>query len=73
LHTSLPIRICTTALHLPGFIRRDSELIESHDLYKNWQPIAPYQWLYYAGYDEPVKVTADWKGGTVLFCYTLKD
>ena len=64
-------RICTTA-----WICLDSiagcELIEQHE-YKNWQPTEPNRWDYYAGYDEPVKVTADWKGGTVLFCYTLKD
>jgi hypothetical protein len=63
-------KVCTTAFICLDSIAGDS-LINSH-LYKNWQPIAPDQWLYYAGYDEPVKVTADWKCGTVLFCYTLK-
>ena len=64
-------KVCTTA-----WICLDSiagcELIEQHE-YKNWQPIAPDQWLYYAGYDEPVKVSADWCGGNVIFRYTLKD
>ena len=64
-------KVCTAAYICLDSIAGDS-LINSH-LYKNWQPIAPGSWLYYAGYDNPVKVTADWKGGTVLFCYTLKD
>jgi len=64
-------RICTTAFICLDSIAGDS-LINSH-LYKNWQPIAPNQWLYYAGYDEPVKVQADWFGQTVTFKYTLKD
>lgn len=63
-------KVCTAAFICLDSIAGDS-LINSH-LFKNWQPIAPGSWLYYAGYDEPVKVTADWKGGTVLFCYTLK-
>ena len=64
-------KVCTAAFICLDSIAGDS-LISSH-LFKNWQPIAPDQWLYYAGYDEPVKVQADWFGGTVLFCYTLKD
>jgi hypothetical protein len=64
-------RICTTA-----YICLDSlagcELIELHQ-YKNWQPTEPNRWDYYAGYDEPVKVQADWFGQTVIFKYTLKD
>ena len=63
-------KVCTAAFICMDSIAGDS-LINSH-LYKNWQPDGLNQWLYYAGYDEPVKVTADWKGGTVLFCYTLK-
>ncbi len=64
-------KICTTAFICLDSIAGDS-LICQHE-FKNWQPIAPNQWLYYAGYDEPVKVTADWFGQTVTFKYTLKD
>ena len=63
-------KVCTAAIIYLDSIAGDS-LINSH-LYKNWQPDGLNQWLYYAGYDNPVKVTADWLGGTVLFCYTLK-
>ena len=64
-------KVCTAAYICLDSIAGDS-LINSH-LYKNWQPDGLNQWLYYAGYDEPVKVSADWRSGTVLFCYTLKN
>ena len=64
-------KVCTAAYICLDSIAGDS-LINSH-LYKNWQPDGLNQWLYYAGYDEPVKVSADWYGQTVIFKYTLKD
>ena len=64
-------KVCTTAWICLDSLSGDS-LINSH-LYKNWQPIELGSWLYYAGYDNPVKVTADWFGGNVIFRYTLKD
>jgi hypothetical protein len=64
-------KVCTAAFICLDSIAGDS-LINSHE-FKNWQPIAPNQWLYYAGYDEPVKVQADWYWGNVIFRYTLND
>ena len=64
-------KVCTAAFICLDSIAGDS-LIASH-LYKNWQPIEPDKWLYYAGYDDPVKVSADLYGQTVIFKYTLKD
>lgn len=63
-------RFCTAA-----FACMDSlagvRLIESHE-YKNWQPTAPNQWDYHTGnYTTPVKVSADWYGGNVVFKYWL--
>ena len=62
-------RICTASYICIDSIAGDS-LIRSHE-FKNWQPVSPDKWLYYAGYDDPVKVSADWRGGTVIFRYSL--
>jgi hypothetical protein len=61
-------RICTASYICIDSVAADS-LINSHQC--DWLHVEPNQWQYKAGYDEPVKVTADWYGGTVIFRYEL--
>ena len=61
-------RTCTAAYICLDRTEAD-RLINSHEC--DWQQIEPNQWQYKAGYDDPVKVTADWYGRTVIFRYEL--
>ena len=61
-------RICIASYICIDSTEADS-LIRSHSC--DWLQTAPNQWVYKAGYDEPVKVTADWMGETVIFRYEL--
>jgi len=61
-------RICTASYICIDSVEADS-LIMSHSC--DWIPTAPNQWQYKAGYDKPVKVSADWVGETVMFRYEL--
>jgi len=61
-------RICTASYICIDSTEADS-LIMSHQC--DWLQTAPNQWQYKAGYDDPVNVSADWMGGTVIFRYEL--
>jgi len=60
-------RICTTSINCMDYLSGKQMILDREQ--NEWKRTGPDQWDYFVGDTKPIKVTADWCGGNVLFRY----